>query len=166
MNEFFAVLRDELAASLPTPQLLARVFLRLTAAWFFAALIGWQRERHHKSAGLRTHILVSLGAALFALTAQETGAAAGDMTRVAQGVATGIGFLGAGVILQLADERRVQGLTTAAGIWLTAAIGLAAGMGALVSAAMGTLCCVTVLGALQRFEHHGEPPARQTENGP
>ena len=152
MNELFAALCHELDAALPTPQLLARIFVRLTAAVVLAAVIGWQREHDHKSAGLRTHILVSLGAALYALTAQELGASAADLTRVAQGVATGIGFLGAGVILQITDERRVQGLTTAAGIWLTAAIGLAAGMGALASAILGTLCCFTVLGGLRRFE--------------
>lgn len=152
MNELFAALCRELDAALPTPQLLARIFVRLSAAVLLAALIGWQREHERKSAGLRTHILVSLGAALFALTAQEAGAAAGDLTRIAQGVATGIGFLGAGVILQLAEERRVQGLTTAAGIWLTAAIGLACGMGALASATLGSICCFTVLGMLQRLE--------------
>ena len=77
-------------------------------------------------------------------------------------MATGIGFLGAGVILQITDERRVQGLTTAAGIWLTAAIGLAAGMGALASATLGTICCFIVLSVLQRVEqrrrHTDEPP--------
>src|SRR5687767_9442201 len=127
MNELWNAFAAELSASLPDAPLLARVIIRLSLAMMLSAIIGWEREQQNKSAGLRTHILVALGAAIFALSSQENGADANNMTRVTQGIATGIGFIGAGVILQLVNERRIKGLTTAAGIWLTAAIGLAAG---------------------------------------
>jgi putative Mg2+ transporter-C (MgtC) family protein len=154
MNELLDAFRDELSADIPDARSFARIFIRLSLAILLAGLIGWEREREQKAAGLRTHILVALGAAIFALSAQEAGVSANDMTRVAQGVATGIGFIGGGVILQLVKERRIKGLTTAAGIWLTAAIGLAAGMGRIASAVLGTLACWLVLTVFSRIERN------------
>ena len=154
MNELLDAFREELSAAIPDARLFARTIIRLSVAILLAGIIGWEREREQKAAGLRTHILVALGAAIFAMASQESGANAGDMTRVTQGVATGIGFIGAGVILQLVKERRIKGLTTAAGIWLTAAIGLAAGMGRMASAVLGTLACWLVLSVFSRIERN------------
>jgi putative Mg2+ transporter-C (MgtC) family protein len=95
----------------------------------FGAVIGIQRERAGKPAGVRTHMLVSSGAAVFILASGEFGMNPDSISRVIQGLVTGIGFLGAGAILKLYDRRAVEGLTTAAGIWMTAALGVAVGLG-------------------------------------
>ncbi|MER3416897.1 MAG: methyltransferase [Gemmataceae bacterium] len=131
-------------------------FLRLVGdlvlAVVLGGIIGLQREYERKAAGLRTHMLVSLGAALFVLSAREFGMRVEDISRVIQGVAAGIGFLGAGTILKLAPERQIKGLTTAAGIWLTAAIGVAAGAGLVLLATLATLAALVVLAIMSRFE--------------
>ena len=92
-----------------------------------------------------------VGAALFVLIPQQAGAAPGDITRVIQGVVAGIGFLGAGTILKDDDHREVRGLTTAAGVWLTAAIGVAAGMGRVGSAVLSTALALVILSMLPKF---------------
>lgn len=143
---------QQLATDLPDAQSLMRVTVRLLFAFAFSAVIGWERESVGKSAGLRTHILVAMGAAMFMVALGEAGATPSDLTRVAQGVAAGIGFIGGGVILKLPDERRVKGLTTAASVWLCAAVGVAAGSGTLGAAFMGLLICLLVLVFLQRVE--------------
>src|SRR6266542_2845012 len=104
---------------------IGRVFVRLLIAMLLGGLLGYEREREGKAAGLRTHMLVALGAALFILVPLEGGATIDHASRVMQGIVAGIGFLGAGIIIHLPAEKRVKGLTTAAGIWLTAAVGLA-----------------------------------------
>ncbi|HKB70174.1 MAG TPA: MgtC/SapB family protein [Thermoanaerobaculia bacterium] len=132
------------------------LLLRLVAAGAFAAALGWEREKAGKSAGLRTHILVAVGAALFVVLARLTAAAAGPSTVSVlrldplQAVATGIGFLGAGLIFKAED--RVHGLTTAASIWSTAAVGFACGIGHYVLAAGATVILLAVLRLLARFE--------------
>ena len=103
--------------------------IRLLAAAIFGGIIGLQRQRVHSTAGLRTHMLVCLGSAFFVLTVIEAGAAISDVSRVIQGIVSGIGFLGAGTILKLGDRAEVHGLTTAASIWLTAAVGHERGTG-------------------------------------
>jgi putative Mg2+ transporter-C (MgtC) family protein len=104
------------------------VFLRLGAAVLSGALIGFDREMRDKPAGLRTLTLVSLGSAVFTLTALD-GANGGDSTsRVIQGIVTGVGFLGAGTIIRGRTEASVRGLTTAASVWVAAAIGVACGL--------------------------------------
>ena len=131
---------------------------RLGLALVAAAVLGWERERMGRAAGLRTHMLVSLGSAAFTLTGLEWMNAARrangdefvDPTRVIQAVATGIGFLGAGSILQ--TEGRVKGLTTAAGIWVVAAIGVSAGAGQYVLALMVTLAAFVTLTFIKRVE--------------
>jgi putative Mg2+ transporter-C (MgtC) family protein len=108
---------------------LLEMILRFLLAVALGAGIGYQRERAGKAAGVRTHILVSSGAALFTLVSMYGFGGAVDISRVAAGVVVGIGFIGAGVILRGQREAEVAGLTTAATIWITAAVGLAAGAG-------------------------------------
>jgi putative Mg2+ transporter-C (MgtC) family protein len=139
MQALLDALQQELTYQVPDVSQFVRVTLRLVLAALIAGVIGWEREGGGKAAGLRTHMLVSLGAALFVISALESGAKAEDVTRVAQGVAAGIGFIGGGVILKLTEERRVRGLTTAATIWLAAALGVTAGLGRAGAALIG--CC-------------------------
>ena len=106
-----------------------RIVVRLAMAALLGGLLGWEREHAGKAAGVRTHMLVAMGAALFVLVAQQAGIEAADNSRVLQGIIAGVGFLGAGTILKGDAESQVKGLTTAAGIWLTAAIGVASGLG-------------------------------------
>src|SRR5690606_38895347 len=105
-----------------------------------------------KPAGLRTHMLVCLGTALFVLASAESGMQQDAMSRVIQGLITGIGFLGAGAIIKLEHTREIKGLTTAAGIWMTAAIGVAVGLGHLGLAALGVLFAWVVLSLLVGVE--------------
>ncbi len=118
--------------------------LRLLLATALGAIIGYQRERAAKPAGLRTHILICAGAALFTIVSIYGFGAAGDTSRVAAGVVAGIGFLGAGAILRR-GEGVVEGLTTAATIWSVAAIGLAAGAGLYLLSAVTTGVILIVL---------------------
>ena len=104
-----------------------QMFLRLLIAVVLGALVGYERERAGKPAGVRTHGMVSLGAALFAVVSLHGFGNTGDPARVAAQIVTGIGFLGAGAILH--QRSNVHGLTTAASLWVTAAIGLAVGVG-------------------------------------
>ncbi|MGD2279467.1 MAG: MgtC/SapB family protein [Candidatus Omnitrophota bacterium] len=134
------------------------VILRLFLSVIFGGLVGLEREVHGRAAGLRTHILVSLGAALFMITSLLVGASYGhlgnvDPSRIAAGVVTGIGFLGAGAIIRFGIS--IRGLTTAASIWAVAAIGLAAGAGLYVAAGAATLMVVIVL-FLSRLEERME----------
>ena len=110
---------------------LAHIAWRLGGAAVLGGLIGAEREWARKAAGLRTHMTVSLASAAFVLTVMEIGGADEDVSRVIQGIAAGIGFLGAGTILKKTSEEEIQGLTTAATIFLTAAVGAAAGAGAM-----------------------------------
>ncbi|WP_373187602.1 MgtC/SapB family protein [Halopseudomonas sp.] len=122
-----------------------RVALRLLLAIMLGGLLGYERESQGKAAGLRTHILVSLGAALFVLGADPGGVMNDAMSRVIQGVVAGVGFLGAGTILKSKSLANVRGLTTAAGLWLTAAMGVAVGLGQEVVATMATLLALITL---------------------
>ncbi len=146
------VIIAELASSFPDATETARVVIRLLAALVAGGIIGYQRERSGKAAGLRTHMLVAMGTTLFVLSAAGSGMEHDAMSRVVQGLATGIGFLGAGAILKLEHERRIRGLTTAAGIWMTAALGVAIGLGELGTAAIGVLFAWIVLAVLIRLE--------------
>lgn len=119
------------------------MILRLLLATALGASIGYQRERAGKAAGLRTHILITLGAALFAVVSIFGFSGAVDPSRVAAGVVAGVGFIGAGVIFR--GEEGVAGLTTAASIWITAAVGLAAGAGLYLVSVVVTLITIGVL---------------------
>ena len=130
-----------------------RMAVRLVLAAALGGLMGYDRERAGKSAGLRTHMLVSLGSALFVLIPQHAGMSDADISRVIQGVVAGIGFLGAGAIVKGGKEADVQGLTTAAGIWLTAAVGIAAGLGREASAILGAALAFLILSTLGGLSH-------------
>ena len=106
-------------------------------------------------------MLVALSSAIFVIAPLEAGMDTSDVSRVIQGVAAGIGFLGAGTILKLSDEREVHGLTTAAGIWLTAALGIAAGLGRLGLGAMTALLAWLILAVLARLEARISPESEQ-----
>lgn len=144
----------------PTAHILLVSIVRLALALALGALLGIQRERVHSTAGLRTHMLVSLGAAFFVLAAVEAGATSADVSRVIQGLVAGIGFLGAGAILKIGDRQEVHGLTTAASIWLTAAVGTGAGLGHIWLPVLGALFGWLILGPIGRLEKHRPPPSR------
>ena len=120
------------------------IILRLLLATALGAIIGYQRERASKPAGLRTHVLICLGAAVFTVASIYGFGAASDPARIAAGVLVGVGFLGAGVILRT-SEGIVAGLTTAATIWAVASIGLAAGAGMYLVAAVATVLILIIL---------------------
>jgi putative Mg2+ transporter-C (MgtC) family protein len=133
---------------------LADVLLRLLAAAVLGGLVGFERDLHGRAAGLRTHLLVTLGAALFmilslAVSELSVGRFA-DPGRIAAQIVTGIGFLGAGAILK--DGLNIRGLTTAACLWIAAAIGMAAGAGAYLLAAVTTGIALVALVLLKRVE--------------
>jgi putative Mg2+ transporter-C (MgtC) family protein len=124
---------------------IARITLRLLVAAALGGLLGYEREQRGKSAGVRTHMLVAIGAALFVLIPQQAGASSEDLSRVLQGLIAGVGFLGAGAIIMGTKQVETRGLTTAAGIWVTAAIGIAAGMGREMTAVLSTLLALFIL---------------------
>ena len=155
MGDWWQAVIDTLVADfsdLPNAAEAARITVRLLIAGLLGGLLGYEREQQHKSAGVRTHMLVAIGAALFVLIPQQAGIAEVEMSRVIQGVIAGVGFLGAGTIIKGVDEEHVRGLTTAAGIWLTAAIGVAAGMGRESSAILCTLLALLILSLVPRVE--------------
>jgi putative Mg2+ transporter-C (MgtC) family protein len=133
---------------------LSRVMWRLGSAAVLGGLIGVEREWARKAAGLRTHMTVALAAAAFTLVVIETGNGSGDVSRVIQGIAAGVGFLGAGTILKKSTEQDIQGLTTAATIWLTAAVGVAAGAGHItisVVCVVAAWLILTILAGVERL---------------
>ena len=132
-------------SDVPDAGQVTRIVLRLVLAALLGGILGYERERQGKAAGVRTHMLVALGAALFVLVPKEAGVSGADMTRVIQGVVAGIGFLGAGAIIKGGAEESVKGLTTAAGIWLTAAIGIACGLGRESTAVLSALLAFAIL---------------------
>ena len=153
---------DEITTGLvPDTHQLVRVTFRLLVALAIGSAIGWQRELTHKPAGLRTHMLVGLGTALFVVGAAESGMRPDSLSRIMQGLAAGIGFLGGGVILKLASEREVHGLTTAAGIWMTAAASAAAALGQTAVALIGMLLGLLVLIVFHRLEKELNHRARK-----
>lgn len=124
------------------------LILRLLIAGVLGAAIGFEREIRAKGAGIRTHVLVALGSALFMIISQYgfAGAERFDAARVAAQVVSGIGFIGAGIIIF--QKNRVSGLTTAAGLWVTASIGLGAGCGLYVVSAVCTVFVMAILEAM------------------
>ena len=140
----------ELTNGFPDRDRFVVVLLRVFAAVVLGAVVGIERERAGKPAGLRTHMLVSLGTAVVVIACQDIGMSLDGLSRVIQGIVTGIGFIGAGTILNMNEEREIQGLTTAAGLWMTAAIGVAVGLGILGVAVIGTLVTVLIL-VLEHF---------------
>jgi putative Mg2+ transporter-C (MgtC) family protein len=151
---------QELIAGIPDVDQLARIVIRLLVAAMLGAIIGYQRERVGKPAGLRTHILVASGAAMFMLAAPK----GDDLSRVIQGVATGVGFIGAGAILKRTDEKEIHGITSAAAIWATAAVGVAAGDGRLGVAIVGVVLMWLVLAVIVSLERRIAKRVSQDES--
>ncbi|WP_100933452.1 MgtC/SapB family protein [Pseudomonas plecoglossicida] len=148
-----------------------RILLRLLMAAVLGAVLGFEREHKGKSAGVRTHMLVSMGAALFVLAPSMAGADEQALSRVIQGIVAGIGFLGAGTILKGNGQNtsHVKGLTTAAGLWMTAAIGTAAGMGREATALISTLLALLVLATMpivvDKVEGEDQGKRKEEEEG-
>ena len=130
------------------------VVLRLLVAAGLGAAIGVEREFRQKPAGLRTNILIALGSALLTMTSMEIGSGNGTPDRIAAQIVTGIGFLGGGAILR--SGRTIHGMTTAATIWVNAAIGMAAGAGLLANATVATAITLIVLTLLPPVESYFE----------
>jgi putative Mg2+ transporter-C (MgtC) family protein len=128
-----------------------RITIRLSVALVLGGLLGYEREIRHTPAGLRTHMLVALGSALFVIVPLQSGVPLADITRVLQGIVAGIGFLGAGTILKLRDEGEIKGLTTAASVWMTCAVGIAAGMGHQGTAIVSTAFALIILTVVSHF---------------
>lgn len=131
-----------------------QIVIRLMAAVVVGGLIGNERARHGRAAGMRTHILVCLGAAMTALASLyvvEVLELAGDLFRIPAQVISGVGFLGAGMII-LKDNNRISGLTTAAGVWTTAAIGVALGYGFYFGAGLAAVLFLVAIVVFARFE--------------
>jgi len=151
-HEVWVTLQAEFADIGDAAQL-TRITVRLVIAALLGGILGFEREHKGKAAGVRTHMLVALGAALFVLVPQMSGSQADAMSRVVQGVIAGIGFLGAGTILKNTegDEGHVKGLTTAAGLWMTAAIGVAAGLGRESTAVLSTLLALAIFSVMPRI---------------
>jgi putative Mg2+ transporter-C (MgtC) family protein len=136
-------------------------------ATVFGGIIGLERQLSGKAAGLRTNVLICLGAAVFTIISKQMAAETGDsITRIAAQIVTGVGFIGAGAIIQ--DRGGVHGLTTAATIWLVSSIGTACGAGLYVLALVTTLIAVVVLRAFikvdKSLDHFTKKP-NQTESG-
>lgn len=158
------VLWQELTAGLADVGQIERVLLRLITATLLGAVVGFERERAGKPAGFRTHILVCLGTAIVVLACSGSRMDMDGLSRVIQGIVTGIGFIGAGSILKLSEERDIQGLTTAAGLWMTAAIGIACGLGTIGLALIAAVLTLIVLGVLRVIEARAEALAKQKKN--
>ena len=152
-NEVWETVRQEFS-DVPDAGELTRLLLRLGLAMLLGAAIGYERESRDSSAGLRTHMLVALGTALFVLVPLQAGMNQDGMSRVIQGLLAGIGFLGAGTVIKQSDSGRIRGLTTAAGIWATAAIGMTVGLGRETTAIISTVFVLVILSVLLRLERH------------
>ncbi len=135
------------------------ISFRLCIALLIGAIIGLDREIRNKPAGLRTHMLVSFGSAMFILIIMQTGGLQDSpdaLSRVIQGIATGVGFLGAGEIVRQSPQEsqrlEIHGLTSAAAIWVSAALGIAAGCGLWQLGLIGSVLTLVVLNLFKRFE--------------
>lgn len=138
-------------SDVPDASAIVRIAVRLVIAAVLGGILGYERESKGRSAGLRTHMLVAVGAALFVLGPLQAGMNVGDLSRVLQGVVQGIGFLGAGAIMVRSAQREVEGLTTAASIWATAGIGVMAGLGLEVTALLSTAIVLIILAVIPLF---------------
>jgi putative Mg2+ transporter-C (MgtC) family protein len=152
-----AALGDELARDFTDVAQIVRFTVRLLFALALGGVLGWNREQMGKAAGLRTHMLVAAGAAVAVLAGELSDMQGDAISRVIQGVLTGVGFIGGGVILKISAQQQIRGITTASGIWLTAAIGVAAGAGHLGLAVVSTAFALVVLAVLGKVEQRLVP---------
>ena len=144
---------QELMNGFPDGAEMARITVRLLLTITLGGIIGFQRAHVGKAAGVRTHMLVALGAAIVVLLPHLLGMSSADISRIIQGTLTGIGFIGGGVILKMSERHQIVGITTAASIWLTATIGIAAGTGRLGLAVVGTILAFIILTIFGWLEH-------------
>lgn len=142
---------------------LTTITLRLALAALLGGLLGYEREQKGKAAGVRTHMLVAMGSALFVLIPQQAAVPVADLTRVLQGLVAGVGFLGAGSIINGTNKEEPRGMTTAAGIWLTAAIGVAAGLGREATAVVSALFALAILALIPKVTGGGEEKSATVE---
>jgi putative Mg2+ transporter-C (MgtC) family protein len=145
-------------SDLPDAAAVTQLVLRMLLKTLLGGLLGYQRERQGKEAGLRTHMLVALGSTFFVLIPLQAGMPLADLSRVLQGLTSGIGFLVAGAILKQPDAEQIHGLTTAAGLWLTASVGVAVGLGRETSAILGTVLAWVILSLLPYVKQHADAP--------
>lgn len=143
-REIWATIVSEFS-DVPDLATMTRIMLRLVLAALLGGVLGYERELKRRSAGVRTHMLVAVGSALFVIGPMQSGMLMEDMSRVLQGVVQGIGFLGAGAIIVRARQQMVEGLTTAANIWATAGIGIIAGLGLEATAVLSTAVVLIIL---------------------
>ncbi|HEY2818484.1 MAG TPA: MgtC/SapB family protein [Casimicrobiaceae bacterium] len=151
-STILATLSEQFSDIADAPQF-TRFVVRLLVAVILGAAIGYERERHRRAAGLRTHMLIALGVALVVIAAEQAGLGPTDVSRVLQGILAGIGFLGAGAILKQGEtEQRVKGLTTAASVWATSAIAITAALGRASTAIIATIVALLILAVLAPLE--------------
>ncbi|MCJ8520672.1 putative Mg2+ transporter-C (MgtC) family protein [Pseudorhizobium tarimense] len=146
-EEIWSTLVEEFS-DVPDASTITLITVRLVVAAVLGGTLGYERERKGRSAGVRTHMLVAVGAALFVIGPLQSGMEIADLSRVLQGIVQGIGFLGAGAIMVRAARRQVEGLTTAANIWATAGIGVLAGLGLEATAILSTVIVLVILAAV------------------
>ena len=141
---------SELANAAHLTQFVVRMFVAVA----LGGVIGFERERRGRAAGLRTHMLIALGVVVVVIAAEQAAIPTPDMSRVLQGILAGIGFLGAGAILKHGEpeHEHVRGLTTAASVWATAGIAIAAGLGRAGTAILATIVAVVILAVVGRIE--------------
>lgn len=147
LDEIWATAVGEFS-DVPDVATLTRITMRLTLAAILGGILGYERERKGRSAGVRTHMLVAVGAALFVIGPSQAAMPIEDLSRVLQGIVQGIGFLGAGAIIVRTAKHQVEGLTTAAGIWATAGIGVIAGLGLEATAVLSAAIVLAILAAV------------------
>lgn len=161
VQEIWATILSEFS-DIPDLSTITRITLRLLLAAILGGILGYERELKARSAGIRTHMLVAVGAALFVVGPMQSGMELSDLSRVLQGIVQGIGFLGAGAIMIRKSQQSIAGLTTAAGIWATAGIGIVAGLGLEATAVLSTVLVLIVLAGVphivpQYEENHDDP---------
>ena len=132
-------------SDIPDLATMTRITVRLVVAAVLGGILGYERELKARSAGVRTHMLVAVGAALFVIGPLQSGMPIEDMSRVIQGIVQGVGFLGAGAIIVRTAQKQIQGLTTAANIWATAGIGVLAGLGLEATVVLATFVVLMIL---------------------
>ena len=143
-NDIWTTVLSEFS-DIPDLSTITRITVRLVLAALLGGILGYERELKRRSAGVRTHMLVAVGAALFVIGPLQSGMALEDMSRVLQGIVQGIGFLGAGAIIVRSKQQLVEGLTTAANIWATAGIGVIVGLGLEATAVLSAAIVLVIL---------------------
>jgi putative Mg2+ transporter-C (MgtC) family protein len=162
LQEVWSTLTVEFS-DIPDTATLTKIMVRILVAGLLGGILGYERERKARSAGIRTHMLVAVGAAIFMIGPTQAGMSVGDLSRVIQGVIQGVGFLGAGAIIIGTAAQRVQGLTTAASIWAAAGIGVAAGLGIEATAVLATVIVLFILAVVPLLVRSG-PGSQDTSN--